>query len=250
MKSRLWIGSATLAASMLVLVLFAWGPTLAGSQAGSDNPCGAKAVNPCEAKGGNPCNPCGANPCARIPGAANPCGANPCGANPCGANPCGASRIDPAKVRQPEGVRLASGTRPDLLAKGEDLWNDRSLGRSGLACSSCHLRTDDGLAQVQASFAEPYPHRVEMAADVAGLAQVNAAEMVQLCMTVPMASDPLPWDSIELAALSAQVEHLQQELGAKAAKSANPCAANPCAMKSNPCAANPCATKSNPCAGR
>jgi cytochrome c len=153
-------------------------------------------------------------------------------------------------VRQPEGVRLASAARSDLIARGEELWNDRSLGQSGLACSSCHLRTDDGLAQVQASFAKPYPHRVEMAADMAELAQVNAAEMVQLCMTVPMASDPLPWDSIELAALAAQVEHLQQELGPKAAKPANPCAVNPCAMKPNPCGANPCATKPNPCAKR
>jgi hypothetical protein len=78
---------------------------------------------------------------------------------------------------------------------------------------------------------------VAMPRDQAGLKQVQADEMVQFCMVVPMAARPLPWASKELAALTAYTLELQ--------KSFKP-APNPCAMK-NPCAAtNPCA--GNPCA--
>jgi hypothetical protein len=45
-----------------------------------------------------------------------------------------------------------------------------------------------------------------MAKSKAGLEQVNAAEMVQLCMVVPMQAEPLDWQSEELAALTAYVE--------------------------------------------
>jgi cytochrome c len=63
--------------------------------------------------------------------------------------------------------------------------------------------------------------------------------MVQFCMIVPMADEPLPWDSTELAALTAYVQSIQpgyHPVGGGGA--ANPC--NPCGMK-NPC--NPCAMK-------
>ena len=96
---------------------------------------------------------------------------------------------------------------------------------------------------INATFADPYPHYVKMAKDRAGLDQVSAAEMVQLCMTIPMQAEPLAWDGVDLAALAAYVESLQGGFDASMAAntcSANPCAANPC----NPCAANPC----NPCA--
>ena len=72
--------------------------------------------------------------------------------------------------------------------------------------------------------------------------EVNAAEMVQFCMNVPMMSDPFPWDSRELAALTAYVEHIQAEYDPKTAGTLAP---NPCAMKRNPC--NPCGGKRNPC---
>ena len=45
----------------------------------------------------------------------------------------------------------------------------------------------------------------------AGLSQVNAAEMVQFCMVVPMAAEPLDWNSTELAALAAYVESIQPD---------------------------------------
>ncbi len=223
------------------------------------NPCAAKTLNPCAAKTLNPClaktlNPCAAktlNPCVAKGGgsskALNPCAAkamvgagprnacNPCAVkNPC--NPCGGAMIDPSRFVQPAGVKLALGSKADLVARGEELWNDRTLGKSGLACASCHI---NNYLQMQPTFAKPYPHYVAMPAQQGGVDEVNAAEMVQFCMNVPMATDPLPWDSQELAALVAWVKNIQP--GYKPLGGANPC--NPCTVK-NPC--NPCAMKTNP----
>ena len=176
----------------------------------------------------NPCNPCAANPCA-----GNPC--NPCGGNPC--NPCGGgAAVDPARFQQPPSAVVAEPT-PELEARGEALWNDKSLSRNGLACATCHV---GGYAQMNATFAKPFPHRVNMPAQMAGVEQVNAAEMVNFCMLQPMQAEPLGWDTSELAALAAYVEKIQKGYDPGQA-AANPCAANPC----NPCGANPC----NPCGG-
>ena len=94
---------------------------------------------------------------------------------------------------------------------------------------------------------------------------MDAAEMVNFCMIVPMQDEPLAWDSEELAALTAWVEHIQADFEpATASAGANPCnpcgganpcnPCNPCAGKSprNPCSGtNPCGAKpGNPCAGR
>ena len=129
------------------------------------------------------------------------------------------------------------------MARGMELWSDASLSGTGAtSCSTC--QTGDGTAMMNASFAEPYPHRVAMARDRAGLDQVTAAEMVQLCMAIPMNAEPLDYGSVELAAITAQVEELQKSFDPSKAGGTNPCAANPCAA--NPCAANPCAA--NPCA--
>ena len=90
---------------------------------------------------------------------------------------------------------------------------------------------------MNATFAEPYPHPVAMASDRLLVDEVTAAEMVQLCMAVPMNAEPLDYSSVELAALTAYVLELQKGFDGSAA-GMNPCAANPCAA--NPCAANPC----------
>ncbi|RMF16377.1 MAG: cytochrome C peroxidase [Candidatus Dadabacteria bacterium] len=190
-----------------------------------------------------PATPAQANPC-------NPCAgkkmSNPC--NPC--NPCAAKKgpdIDPDRIEQPRRPKMVKGD----WKRGEKLWNNRSLGKSGLACATCHINK---YGQMRPTFAKPYPHFVQMAKDRAGLDEVNAAEMVQLCMVVPMMSDPLPWNSQELADLTAWVEHIQPGF-----KPANPCAmkhmkghnpCNPCGMKKmNPC--NPCGMQHkkmhNPC---
>ena len=157
--------------------------------------------------------------------------ANPC--NPCAANPCAAGdMIDASLVTQGD-RELNAGelSAADLVARGEALWNDQSLSNAGnLACSTCHANNQ----QFQATFAQAYPHNVAMAEQRAGLAQVTAAEMVQVCMVVPMQAAPLDWNSVELAALSAYVESIQGGFDASMVSGANPC---------NPCGANPC----NPC---
>ena len=215
-----------------------------------ENPCAAKnpcAANPCAAK-----NPCAANPCA-----ANPCAANPCAANPCGAtNPCAAAGgVDPALITRPAGVSSWQGNIAELAMLGEKLWNDTTLSTNGLSCNACH----QGNALFQPSFKQPYPHPVKMAIDRAGMKTIDRDEMVQICLVVPMATKTMPWDSKELAALTAYTEVVQKSFrmagvnpcAAKNPCAANPCAANPCAAKNpcaaNPCAANPCAAK-NPCA--
>ncbi len=172
--------------------------------------------------------------------------ANPCAANPCATNPCAGMDLPVDAIRQGDRQLNDHGMSwVELAARGAELWNDKSLSGSGTtACSTCH--TGDGTAMMNASFAEPYPHPVAMAEDRAGLEQVSAAEMVQLCMAIPMTAEPLDYGSIELSALSARVEQLQSDFDASKVGGMNPCAANPCAA--NPCAAsgmNPCA--SNPC---
>ena len=200
------------------------------------NPCAAK--NPCNpCGGGNPCNPCGAkaNPCA-----GNPC--NPCGGgNPC--NPCGGGgRVDPARFVLPAGASLPDGSSSELVARGEALWQDGSLSTNGASCSTCHVQN---YAQMQPTFADPYPHRVAMVEQMSGVPRVSAAEMVQFCMLQPMQAEPLAWGSPELAALAAYVEHIQPGYQPMAGGAANPC--NPCAPRNacNPC--NPCGAKSTPC---
>jgi len=229
------------APAALALLGLSWAALgTAGSEGGRGSEPIELAANPCGAGG----NPCAANPCAH----ANPCGGNPCAA----ANPCGGGGgIDAKRFRQPDGVRLAAAS-PRLIERGEELWNDASLGKSGLSCASCHVGQ---YAQMNASFAAPYPHAVAMPKQMASAAEVNAAEMVNFCMLVPMASEPLAWDSEELAALAAWVEHIRPGYvpTAGATATGNPCgAANPCAAANprgaNPCAVNPCAV--NPCAAR
>jgi cytochrome c len=184
------------------------------------NPCGAK--NPCAAKHSsqkrNPCNPCAAK--------------NPCGAK----NPCAAKG-----VTRPANYKPYRASKAGLVAAGEKLFTDTSLSSNGMSCATCH----NHYGAYQSTYAEPYPHYVRMAKDQFKVKAVHADEMVQLCMLTPMAAKPLPWDSKELAALTAYVVD-QQPGFAHHLKTAgmNPCAArNPCGAK------NPCAAK-NPCSAR
>lgn len=142
----------------------------------------------------------------------------------------------------PSGARLVDAKSSELVAEGEALWNDRSLGKSGIACATCHY---ESYAQMSDGFDAPYPHFVKMPHQRAGVSEVSAAEMVNFCMLVPMQDEPLAWDSRELAALTAYVERIQAgfepSMGGGGANPCNPCAGNPCG--GNPCAGNPC----NPC---
>ena len=196
----------------------------------------SQVTNPC-ATAANPRNPCAAkNPCAAT--AANPC--NPCAAK----NPCAtAAPIDPALITRPADTKNFTGSPDQLVKEGERLWHDQSLGTSGLACQTCHRNH----ANFNPSFAKPYPHTVAMPKQRAGVEQIHLDEMVQFCMVVPMASQPLRWDSQQLAALTAYTAHIQKGfIQASATNPCNPCASkNPCTMKTvNPCAAqNPCSRR-------
>ena len=163
-----------------------------------------------------------ANPCA--PKATNPCA-------PKAANPCAAKfEVDAKLVTRPAGTKLAQGKHADLAREGEKLFNDTKLSSNGMACGACHANNDNFMA----TFAKPYPHEVDMAKEKGGVAKVHLDEMVQFCMVVPMAAKPLPWDSRQLAALTAYNADLQKKFQADAKKAANPCApkaGNPCAKK-------------------
>ena len=160
---------------------------------------------------------------------------NPCAPkNPCAAkNTCApAPKVDPKLVTRPAGTQLAGGHQADLVAFGKQLFSDTKLSSNGMSCASCHT----GNAAFAQTFAQPYPHFVQMAGDRSGLKKVALDEMVQLCMVVPMAAKPLPWGSRELAALTSYTAEVQKTFkpaaaAATAATAKNPCAPNPCAAK-------------------
>lgn len=118
----------------------------------------------------------------------------------------GCGSVDPALVQRPDGVAAFEGDRVELVAAGEVLWNDNSLGTAGVACASCHANG----AQFKDSFKSPYPHEVAMAKSMSGLGPIDAEQMTQFCMIVPMKGEPLAWSSKELAALAAYIDDVEQ----------------------------------------
>ncbi len=123
----------------------------------------------------------------------------------------GCGSVDPALVQRPDGTAAFEGDAVELAAAGEELWNDTSLGTAGVSCATCHI----GGAQFKDTFKQPYPHRVAMAKSMSDLESINAEQMVQFCMIVPMKGEPLAWDSPELAALTAYVEVEQRNFAAQ-----------------------------------
>ncbi|PHM20473.1 MAG: hypothetical protein CK604_05985 [Curvibacter sp. PD_MW3] len=107
-----------------------------------------------------------------------------------------------ASITRPAGYKPQAGD----AALGEKLFNDTKLSTNGMSCASCHANH----GAFQASFAKPYPHTVAMAKEQLGRKTVHLDEMVQGCMVMPMAAKPLPWDSKELAALTAYTASLQK----------------------------------------
>jgi hypothetical protein len=160
---------------------------------------------PCRPRAGRPCNPCSVK---SRKGACAPC--QPCGAkNPCG--PCGAGDLPvpkPSEVLRPVGTSPFKAKRSELLKLGQSLYADPKLSTNDLACSSCH---SDG-AGFNDTFKQPYPHQVQMPKDVSAIEAIDAEGMVQFCLVRPMMSTPLPWDSKELAALTAYVEEVQKDV--------------------------------------
>lgn len=107
-----------------------------------------------------------------------------------------------AQITRPAGYKPMAGD----AALGEKLFNDTKLSTNGMSCASCHA--DHGA--FQASFAKPYPHTVAMAKSQLGRKTVYLDEMIQGCMVMPMAAKPLPWDSKELAGLTAYLLTVQK----------------------------------------
>lgn len=119
--------------------------------------------------------------------------------------------LDASKVVRPDGTSRLEAPVDELVAKGERLFADTALSGDGsVACTTCHSDTTG----YNDTFLAPYPHRVAMATNMAGLDEITAETMVQLCMVVPMGAEPLPWESEELAALTAYVEDEQQRYAA------------------------------------
>jgi len=213
--------------AVICLFLFSASTSWAGQQSISMH---SSASNPCAMKHGNPCNPCGmkhGNPCSMKHN--NPCGMKQ--SNPCAKRLNVGKEVDPKLVTRPAGTRLFTGApRQVLVNRGKQLFSDASLGSNGLSCSSCHT----GNAGFRSSFAQPYPHKVAMAKDRAGLRVIDVDEFVQFCIVVPLKGRPLAWESRDLAALTAYVTDVKQK-AFMAGHAVNPCAkkhANPC----NPCA--------------
>jgi len=120
--------------------------------------------------------------------------------------------VDPDTVSRPAGTSLPASNLADpvLVAKGEALFDSLQLSENGLTCKSCHYKFE----AYTETFLKPYPHAVDMAAKRAGLDQVDADEMVQLCLVVTMDSKTLAWDSEDLAALTAYVLQQQRDFQA------------------------------------
>jgi cytochrome c peroxidase len=143
--------------------------------------------------------------------AANPCAAKAPGAaqNACAAkNPC-AAKLSPAAqkiIQRPANYQPYKGDPAELAKLGEQLFNDPKLSTNGTACASCHRNG----AAFKASFGQPFPHRVAMAAQAYGMQQVHLDEAIQMCMIGPMANRPLAWNSKELAGLVAYIGSLQK----------------------------------------
>ncbi|MEO1205690.1 MAG: hypothetical protein AAFV45_05105 [Pseudomonadota bacterium] len=121
-------------------------------------------------------------------------------------------KVDPATVTRPSGSNLIElSDQAAALKQGEKLFDSLKLSENGLTCKSCHFKYE----AYEKTFLEPYPHAVGMAAKRAGMDQVTADEMVQLCLVVTMDSEPLGWQTPELAALTLYVLDQQRDFQAK-----------------------------------
>lgn len=107
-----------------------------------------------------------------------------------------------AAAVRPAGYKPKAGD----AAAGEKLFVDKKLSTNGMSCATCHANN----ASFSESFAKPYPHKVAMANDDMGIKSIHLDEMIQACMVMPMQAKPLPWNSKELADLTAYVTQIQK----------------------------------------
>lgn len=112
-----------------------------------------------------------------------------------------APRIPPSDVTRPAGGKSYAGDTNKLLASGVVRHGDTKLSPAGRSCNTCHAEADS----YNATFKKPWPHFVKSVKAKTGLDAITAEGMVQFCMISAMGTRPLPWDSEELAALTAFV---------------------------------------------
>lgn len=159
---------------------------------------------PLTASAANPCNPCSVkhNPCS-MQKQANPC--NPCSmkkpANPCNPgsmNKAGSKAREDGRMVDANGRAMLRGHAFDNFQQavdvGRKMWNDDTLGTSGVACLACHADH----ARLNLDKNQNFPHYVKMVGDV-----VTLDQMINYCMLNPMQGKPFAADSRELTAMAA-----------------------------------------------
>ena|GEM_PF-171341 len=109
------------------------------------------------------------------------------------------------------------------VKNGKALFNDKSLGTSGMTCNSCHVeggsrdgKMGDMTIPAFDNLGAKYPVYFKMAERVMTLSQVN-----NWCITMPMKGEALSWDDQKLADLTAYVASVKKaeaETRAKEAK--------------------------------
>ena len=111
--------------------------------------------------------------------------------------------MDPAAlISRPAGYVPRAG---DPTA-GKVLFSDTKLSSNGMSCATCHAK----YGAFNPTFAQPYPHTVAMSKNQFHHDPVYLDEMIQGCMIGPMATKPLPWNSQELADLTAYMAIYQK----------------------------------------
>ena len=105
----------------------------------------------------------------------------------------------PQTRQAPRGMSARLSSSPGAVKAGGKLFRDTLLSTNGMSCASCY----EGRKSYQPSFAQPFPHKMAMAAETYGTRQLHLDEVIQFCMVGPMAAKPLEWRSAELANLAA-----------------------------------------------
>ncbi|MBN4077091.1 hypothetical protein JYT48_02345 [Mariprofundus ferrooxydans] len=102
-------------------------------------------------------------------------------------NPCSANQNTPIRKHAFDNFQQA-------VVMGKKMWNDESLGTSGVACLSCHA--DHDLLNLGRN--QNFPHFVKMVGDV-----VTLDQMINYCMLNPMKGKQFEKNSKELTAMAA-----------------------------------------------
>ena len=98
------------------------------------------------------------------------------------------------------------------IENGKKLFNDKSLGTSGMTCNSCHIdggtkegKMGDMVVPAWDNLAAKYPKYFMMAKRVMTLDQV-----VQFCVVNPLKGKALAWDDQKLTDLTAYVASVKK----------------------------------------